>query len=119
MTSPRLAVRLLIGVRVLWGSALLANPHAVLDNLTGEQVDPVASAFARILGTRHLVQAAFAFRRHSRRSIIAGAAIDAMHATSMAVLAVKSPDQRRLAVTGTATATAFAAAGLALGLRSR
>jgi NO-binding membrane sensor protein with MHYT domain len=110
---------MLIGVRVLWGSALLANPQAIVDKLTGEQADPRAWTFARILGTRHLAQAAIACRYHGRRSIVAGAAIDAMHATSMAILAVKSPDYRRPALVSTATATALCAAGLMLGLRLR
>jgi hypothetical protein len=98
---------------------LLAQPQAVLDNLPHDQIDPPACTFARILGTRHLIQAAIACRWYSHRWIVAGAGIDATHAATMGVIATISPDRRRLALTNAATAAAFAAAGLTLGLRSR
>jgi len=113
-TAPRpRALRLLLGVRLLWGTALLVDPEAVLRRLPHQRIDRSARTFARLLGIRHLVQAAITAHCPTRRSILAGAAIDATHAATMAILAAIRPDRRELALTNAATATALAGAGLA------
>jgi hypothetical protein len=124
-TAPRpRALRLLLGVRLLWGTALLVAPEAVLNHLPHQRIDRPVRTFARLLGTRHLVQAAITTRYPTPRSIQTGAAIDATHAATMAMLAAIRPDRRDLALTNAATATALAGAGLAnarafVGVRSR
>jgi hypothetical protein len=109
---PPRSLRLLLGVRLLWGTALLVAPEAVLSHLPHQRIDRPARTFARLLGTRHLVQAAITTRCPTPRSILAGAAIDATHAATMAILAAIRPDRRDLALTNAATATALAAAGV-------
>lgn len=103
---------MLSGIRVVVGAALLVAPGALLGFLPQERVDRTARTFARILGARHLAQAAIVTRHHSRKWLLASATIDATHATTMAVLARLSPDRRELALTNVAAATTFAAAAL-------
>lgn len=99
-------------VRAAWGAALLLAPGRVLSALPHQQIDRSACAFARVLGARNLAQAAVIARRPTRGWILAGAAVDATHATTMVALALLKPDRRKLALTNIATAGAFASAGL-------
>lgn len=105
--------RLLIGARILWGTALLIAPEAVLGALPHQRIDRRARAFAGLLGARHLLEATVTGRRHTRGWILAGATVDATHAASMVILAGLRPDRRVLALTNAATATTLAAGGLA------
>jgi len=109
--EPR-SLCLLSGARTLWGAALLIAPGAVLSDLPHQRIDRPARAFARILGARHLIEAAITGRRHTREWILAGATVDATHAATMAVLAWLRPSRRELALTNAATATMLAAAGV-------
>jgi hypothetical protein len=68
--------------------------------------------FARILGARHLAQAAILARHHTHKWILASAAVDATHATTMALLATFRPRRRKLALTNVASATMLAAGGV-------
>lgn len=110
--SRRVRARRLPPVRVAWGAALLLAPDRVLRALPHGQIDRPALAFARVLGVRDLVQAAVIARRPTRGRILAGAAVDATHATTMVALALIRPDRRKLALTNVTTASAFAVAGL-------
>jgi len=105
-------VRGLTAIRTCWGAALLIAPGAVLGALPHQQIDRPARAFARILGVRHLAQAAIVSPQPTRGWILAGAVVDAIHASTMVALALLLPDRRRLALTNVVTAGAFAAAGL-------
>ncbi len=105
--------RAVITVRVLWGTALLIAPEVVLRALPHQRIDGAARGFARVLGARHLTQAAITSRDGTRGWVVAGAVVDAIHAASMAALAVLRPDRRKLALTNVATATTLAAAGVA------
>jgi hypothetical protein len=115
----------LVGLRVVAGAALLIAPGAVLGDLPHQRIDGAARAFARILGARHLVEAAVLWRDHTHRWVLLGAGVDATHAATMLALAVARPDERRLALTNAVTASALAGAGLrasrpsGLGLRHR
>lgn len=109
--------RLLTAVRALWGIALLIAPEAVLGELPHGSIDAPARTFARVLGARHLLQASVCVHHHGRRWILAGAAVDGVHAATMAVIAALSPERRKLALTNVAIASALAAAGLADGTR--
>lgn len=107
------AIRLLTAARVLWGAALLVAPGSVIVEATTVRASGVTQVAARLLGLRHLAEAAFTGRRHSPTPILLGAAVDGTHAATLAVLALIRPDQRRLALTNVATATTFAFAGVA------
>ncbi|MDQ6806636.1 MAG: hypothetical protein M3065_17100 [Actinomycetota bacterium] len=105
--------RALIAVRALWGTVLLIAPEVVLGDLPHQRVDRAARGFARVLGARHLTQAAITSRDATLGWVVAGAVADAIHAATMAALAALRPDRRKLALTNVATATALAAAGVA------
>jgi hypothetical protein len=101
----------LIGVRLVAGTALLIAPGRVLGDLPHREIKGAARAFARVLGARHLVEAAVLWRDHTHRWVLLGAGVDATHAATMLALAVVRPDERRLALTNAITAAALAGAG--------
>ena len=95
-------------VRAGYGVALLAAPGAV----SRAPVDARAAAIARVLGGRHLAQAAVLAAHPSPRWRAAGALVDALHGASMIAVARAAPRYRRLAIDQAWTAAAFAAAQL-------
>lgn len=105
-TTP---VRLLIGLHVCVAAPLLIAPGRLLGDLPHQRVDRAARGFARVLGARHLVEAAVLARRHTHDWILAGAAVDATHAVSMVLLAWLRPARRELALASAASATLVAA----------
>lgn len=102
----------LAGVRALFGAALLLSSATVLHELPHRRIDGRARAFARLLGIRHLLQAAVADRHPTRGWVLAGAMVDGTHAASMIMLARWRPDRRRLALTNAGVATLLALGGL-------
>jgi hypothetical protein len=102
----------LIGLRAVAGAALLIAPGAILGDLPHRRIDGAARSFARILGVRHLVEAAVLWRDHTHRWVLLGAGVDATHAATMLALTVLRPDARRLALTNAVTASALAGAGV-------
>jgi len=105
-------LRVLIGIRVIVGAGLLVAPSAGLAKLLRQPLDRPALVFTRLLGARHLAQAVLMTRRHTRNWILAGAAVDASHAATMAILAGLRPGRRALALTNAACATMFASSGV-------
>lgn len=103
--------------RAGYGAVLLLAPGRVLSRLAGTALDRTTVRVARVLGVRHLVQAA-ALLRHPRWRP-AGAAVDAAHAASMVALArwARRPLHRRLAAGNARSAGMLAAAEVAVGLR--
>lgn len=99
-------------VQTLLGGALLLAPRFVLASVGHERIDRPAVAFARVLGARHLLQVAVMGRRPARGRTLAGAAVDAIHASTMAGLAVARADRRRFALANAAVASALAVAGV-------
>jgi hypothetical protein len=84
--------------RAGWGAALVIVPRRMLTGC-GSPPDGLAAGAVRVLGFRHLAQAAWAFRRESGPGGSgAGGALDCVHAASMALLAVRRPDYRRAAL---------------------
>ncbi len=104
--------RLLLAAHVLWGAALLSAPRTILGDLPYCRLDRPARAVARVLGARHLAEAVVTGRGRSRGLILAGAAVDAIHAVTFAALASLRPGRRKLALTNVTTASAFALAGV-------
>lgn len=103
--------------RALWGACLVIRPRDVLALVHHAPTDPLTVAVARVLGARHLAQAAATVHRPSPELVAVGVYSDASHALSMIALAVASSSRRRAGLTDAAIALAFAAAGSA-GLRS-
>jgi hypothetical protein len=106
-------------VRGAYGAALLLAPARVLRAAVDAPLDRAALRVARVLGARHLVQAAV-LATHPRPSWrLAGAAVDAAHGASMLAVARWSPQpgHRRLAGHSARTAGGFAAAECVTGLR--
>ncbi len=99
---------LLVGLHLCVGAPLLIAPGTLLGNLPNERVDRRARGLARVLGARHLAEAAILAARHTHDWIRAGAAVDATHAASMLLLAWLRPAQRELALSSAAGATLLA-----------
>ena len=111
MTSA--TARVLQAVRAGYGGTLLLLPGPAIRLCTGRPAGHRARNVARLLGARHLVQAAVtAGSGPSAESLGIGAAIDAVHAASMAGLAMADRRVRRLTLTDALIEIAFAAAGL-------
>lgn len=102
----------LIAARVVAGTALLVAPGRVLGNLPHQEIKGAARTFARILGARHLVEAAVLLRGHGHHRVLFGAGVDGVHAATMFGLAATRPDERRLALTNAFAASALAGAGV-------
>ena len=105
-------------VRAVYGAALLLAPVGVLSSPAGSPLDPPAVRVARVLGARHLVQAAVLARHRAPGWRLAGAAVDGAHAASMLALARWSgrPLHRRLAARNARAAGWLAVAECAAGL---
>jgi hypothetical protein len=94
-----------------YGALLLAAPRLLAHAAPGGNRDRKTVAFARLLGARHLAEAAILGRRRSARWLLLGAAVDAAHAVTMAGVAVTTSSRRPLASANAVVALAFAAAG--------
>ena len=106
----------MVGARTLVGIALLTRPRSLLTALSGQAVGEDAAIYARILGARHLVEAALQWRWPTPTAVRAGARVDAIHAAS-AVPLIKTSDNRRLATLNVASASTFALLGALLARR--
>ena len=106
----------LIGARTVVGIALLAQPHGVLAPFSGRSSDRNVGIYARILGARHLLEAAILWRWTTPVVVRAGAAVDAIHAASAFAL-VKTRHHRRLASLNVASASTLAILDAALARR--
>jgi hypothetical protein len=99
-----------IGARTLVGIALLTRPRTLLTALSGQPANENVAIYARILGARHLVEAAILWRWTIPTVVATGAAVDAIHAAS-AVALVKTRHHPRLATLNVASASTFALLG--------
>jgi hypothetical protein len=107
-------------VRAGYGATLLLLPGPVIRLCTGRPAGHRTRNVARLLGARHLAQAAVtAGTGPSAESLGIGAAIDITHAASMAGLAMADRRVRRVTLTDALIETAFAAAGLSSALPPR
>ncbi len=98
--------------RALFGALLLCFPELLLRAAPHRNIDHPADVVARILGARHLAEAALIGRRRGRNWILVSFAIDAIHALTAFAFGGVDRRHRRLALTNGVTATAFAAADL-------
>jgi hypothetical protein len=99
--------------RAGYGGALLIVPGPVIRLATGRPAGPRARAVARVLGARHLLQAALTVSAGpGSASLLVGAAVDLLHAASMAGLSLADRQARRLTLPDALIETTFAAAGV-------
>jgi hypothetical protein len=93
--------------------ALLLAPGPAIRVATGRLPSQRACRVARLLGARHLAQAALTAVAPLPGVFAAGAGVDALHAASMLMLAVAGRAARRTALKDVVAEAAFAAAGVA------
>ncbi|GAA2047852.1 hypothetical protein [Leifsonia soli] len=98
-------------LRALYGLLELAAPNAVSGAILGSRPDKRLRVVLRILGARHLVQAALAMRR-PRAAHPIGGVVDLLHSATMLTLALLDHRRRRAATLNAAVAALFAAGEL-------
>jgi hypothetical protein len=96
--------------RAAYGAALLCAPGPIVRMITGVPATPRVRSVVRVLGVRHLAQAAVCGLVPARGLIRAGTATDGLHSASMLALAGVEPRLRRALLADAAVAAAFAAA---------
>jgi hypothetical protein len=103
--------RLLIPLaRAGYGTALLTAPGPLIGLCTGRAPSVRARRVARVLGARHLAQAAITALAPGPEVIAAGAVVDLLHAASMFALAAVDQTPRRAEFADALCATALAVA---------
>jgi hypothetical protein len=100
--------RLRVLVRGAAGLAMLSLSERRCKHL-GYRDPRAVSVAARVLGTRHLVEAVVLTRIGTTRVRSLVAVVDATHAASMVALAAVRPDQRRPALASAALTTGLLA----------
>jgi hypothetical protein len=98
-------------VRAAYGVALLCAPGTAIRLCTGQAAGSRARAVTRLLGARHLVQAALTAGMPNAVMLAVGAQIDLVHSASMLALAAADPPLRRAGLADGITAATFAAVG--------
>lgn len=99
-----------IAARIGWGALLLIIPSKGLQLLGGHDTKP-ARRVLRVLGSRHLLQAAIEIDRGTRWHTI-GRLADAAHCATALLFAWLAPGWRRAALTDAGVAGGFALLGL-------
>ncbi len=106
-----MSVRTIEVARGAWGGAMLLAPRWVLEHVHRVPVDRVSVTVARVLGARHLAQAALTVVSPGRDVLALGVWVDVAHAASMLPLVLDRP-RARAGLTETVVALAWAATGL-------
>ncbi|MDT0263696.1 hypothetical protein [Jatrophihabitans lederbergiae] len=95
------------------GTVLLTRPRSVASAVSGQGAQP-AAWLVQLLGARLLIQGVVLLLRPSRRTALAGAAVDAAHCLSMLAAAEVSRPHRRAALISAVAAAASALAAVRL-----
>jgi hypothetical protein len=105
-------VRLLLVpfARAGYGAALLCAPGPMIGIVTGLPPSRRARRVARVLGVRHLAQAAITALNPGPEVVALGVVVDLLHAASMFAFAAVVPDLRRAELADAFAATALAVA---------
>ncbi|MFB9358473.1 hypothetical protein [Actinoplanes nipponensis] len=98
-------------VRAGWAAALLLVPHRLLRAAGPAPVPAAAVAVARVLGARHLLQAAAGAWAPAGPVTRLGAVVDILHTGSCVAFAAVSPRWRRAALLDALVEAGFAVAG--------
>jgi hypothetical protein len=104
---------LIPAIRAAYGSVLLCAPGAVLRLCTGRPASSRARGVTRVLGARHLAQAAVSAWAPRPAVLAAGVDVDLCHAASMLALAATGRAERRAGLADAVAAVALAVAGSA------
>ena len=96
--------------RAGYGAALLCAPGPMIGVVTGQPPSRRARRVARILGVRHLAQAAVTAFNPGPEVVALGVVVDLLHAASMFAFAAAVPDLRRAELADALAATALAVA---------
>jgi len=100
-------------VRAAYGAVLLGAPGAAIRLCTGRPASSRARATARVLGARHLTQAALTAAAPGAVALATGAVADLAHCVSMLAIALADQRLRPAALADGTVAALFAAAGAA------
>ena len=104
-------LRLLVPLaRAGYGAALLCAPGPMIGVVTGRPPSRRARRVARVLGVRHLAQAAITALNPGPEVVALGVIVDLLHATSMFAFAAAVPDLRDAELVDALAATALAVA---------
>lgn len=101
--------RVMLAARAGYGAVLVFAPGAVIGLYTGRQASPGARAVARVLGLRHLAQAAVTASTPTPAVLAIGAGVDLAHAASMLALGAPRWPLRRAPLSDALVAVIFAA----------
>ena len=101
-------------IRAGYGAVLVLAPGPAIWLATGQVPSRRMRRTAQLLGARHLVQAALTAVAPLPGTYAMGGEVDAVHATSMLLLAAVSRSGRRAALADALTEAAFAAAGFSV-----
>lgn len=112
-SGARRGIRVKGLVRLALGAALLARTPGIVRAVNAGDCPPHAVSAARVLAVREVAQGALLTARPHRTTVLVGAAVDGVHATSMLALAAALPRYRRVAL----VSGAFAGADLLIGAR--
>jgi len=104
-------------LRAGYGIVLILAPGPAIGLVTGRPPSGRACLVARVLGTRHLVQATLTALAPQPAVLELGGQVDALHTTSMLLLAAVSQAARRAALADALAEAAFTAAGLSASAR--
>jgi hypothetical protein len=108
-------LRLLVPLaRAGYGTALLCAPGPMIGVVTGQPPSPRARRTARVLGVRHLAQAAVTVWAPGPETVAVGVVVDLLHAASMFALAAAGQGPRRAELADALAASSLAVAGPAL-----
>lgn len=110
-SRPVSTLRVVGVARAIWGSGLLLRPGSVLTAVHRAPLDTVDLTVARILGARHVGQAAATVAVPAPEVVAAGVYADLAHALSMVGLAAAVRSRRRAGLTEATIAVAFALGG--------
>lgn len=105
--------------RAAYGAALVLAPGPVIRLATRRRPSRRTCRVARVLGTRHLIQATLTAAAPGPGVLAIGGQVDAVHTASMLLLAAVSRAGRRAALTDALTEAAFAAAGFSVAANGR
>jgi len=104
-------LRLLVPLaRAGYGTALLIAPGPMIGVVTGQPPSRRARQVARILGVRHLTQAAITAFNPGPEVVALGVIVDLLHAASMFAFAAVVPELRTAELADALAATALAVA---------
>jgi hypothetical protein len=108
-----MTIRAMSLARAGYGAFLLCAPDVAIGLCTARQPSSRARAVARLLGARHLVQAAVTARTPTPAVLAVGAQVDLVHAASMLALGAANRSLRSAPLSDALAAVIFAALGAA------